>query len=44
MTQTSLRIDSELWKWLKVHAVINDISTNELICKILEEYKKQNNQ
>lgn len=41
MTQTSLRIDSDLWKWLKINAVINDMSTNELICKILAEYKEE---
>ena len=41
MTQTSLRIDSDLWKWLKIEAVINDMSTNELICKVLAEYKEK---
>lgn len=43
--QTTLRIDKEIYKQLKIEAVMNDVSTNEWIKKILEEHiKKQNNQ
>ena len=41
ITQTTLRIDSILYKQLKVEAVLSDCSTNELICKILSTYLKQ---
>lgn len=39
--QTSLRIDPDLYKWLKIEAVMSDVSTNTLICKILEEYREK---
>ncbi len=41
ITQTSLRIDSDLYKQLKVEAVLSDISTNELICQILQKFIEQ---
>lgn len=39
--QTTLRIDKETYKQLKIEAVLNDMSTNEWIKKILEEHIKK---
>lgn len=41
LTQTSLRIDSDLYKQLKIEAVLSDVSTNELICQILQKFIEQ---
>ena len=41
MTQTTLRIDTELYKKLKIEAVLNDVSTNVLICDILRKHFEQ---
>lgn len=39
--QTTLRIEPELYKWLKLQAVISDVSTNDLIRQILNDYKQK---
>ena len=40
--QTTLRIDQETYKKLKIEAVLNDVSTNEWIKMILEKHIKEN--
>lgn len=46
--QTTLRLDKEIYKQLKIEAVMHDVSTNEWICKIIEKHikeeKEKNNQ
>lgn len=39
--QTTLRIEPDLYKWLKLQAVMSDVSTNDLIRQILNDYKQK---